>query len=457
MIPVWFIIVGVILFLVVLGLIGYTRLIHICEPNQVLIFSGGRRRSGDRRLGYHVIKGGRRVRYPLIERVDRLDLTNMVIDIQAQNAYSRGGIPLTVQGVANVKIAGHEPLLNNAIERFNGKGRQEIMQIAKATLEGSLRGILATMTPEQVNEDKLLFAERLVADVEQDMTALGLVVDTMKIQNVSDEVNYLDSIGRVRNAEIISKARVAEAIARADSIVRSAENEEREQKAAVEAEIAMAKANAQKRLTDAQTQRAALVAEEQAQVMAAVARAKAEVEVQKARIEQIRGQLEADVVQPARASAEAAANEAKAQTAGIIEDGRARAEALRRLATIYRESGPNAREILLTQKLEGVIEALTNVIPATHVEKVTMIDGGGGSLPGKALGTLEQIKQVFGVDVIEKINSIGERPAVSAPTPAPAPRPVPPVEAQEAPEAPIRIEPRRRAEPSIVVPPPPKG
>ncbi len=134
----------------------------------------------NRIVGYRIIKGGFGWRIPMLERVDRMDLTNMVIDVTAVNAYSKGGIPLSVQGVANVKVAGHEPLLNNAIERFLGKSRQEIIAIAKSTLEGSLRGILATMTPEQVNEDKILFAERLVLEVEQDMTALGLVVDTME-------------------------------------------------------------------------------------------------------------------------------------------------------------------------------------------------------------------------------------------------------------------------------------
>ena len=227
----WLIIIGVVIFFSIVFIATIKGLIYICAPNEVLIFSGSRRMEGGRSYGYRLVKGGRGLRVPLLERVDRMDLTNMAIDIQAVNAYSKGGIPLTVQGVANVKVAGHEPLINNAIERFLGKTRQEIMQIAKATLEGSLRGILATMTPEQVNEDKLLFAERLVHEVEQDMTALGLVVDTMKIQNVQDEVKYLDSLGRKRNAEIISKARIAEANAHADSEIQAAENMERQRRA----------------------------------------------------------------------------------------------------------------------------------------------------------------------------------------------------------------------------------
>src|SRR5687768_10154796 len=209
------IIAGVFLVVAILFLAGMRSLFYNCAPNEVLIFYGWARRRIDahREVGYRIVKGGLGFRKPLLERVDRMDLTNMVIDVSGSNAYSKGGIPLSVQGVANVKIAGHEPLLNNAIERFLGKSRAEIMQVAKATLEGSLRGILATMTPEQVNEDKILFAEKLVHEVEQDMTNLGLVVDTLKVQNVHDEVKYLDSIGRKKSAEVLSRARIAEAMA----------------------------------------------------------------------------------------------------------------------------------------------------------------------------------------------------------------------------------------------------
>lgn len=424
------------LVLILIGTGVIKGLIYICAPNECLIFSGSRRMDSGRSYGYRLIKGGRGVRVPLMERVDRMDLTNMGIDIQAVNAYSKGGIPLTVQGVANVKIAGHEPLIHNAIERFLGKTRQEVMQIAKATLEGSLRGILATMTPEQVNEDKILFAEKLVQEVEQDMTSLGLVVDTMKIQNVQDDVKYLDSLGRKRNAEVIAKARVAEAMAHADSEIQSAENQERQRRAQLEADTNIAKAEMQRRLTETLTRRDALVAEEQAQVIAAVAKAKAELEVQKARLEQVRSQLEADVVVPAKAQAEAAEADAKAQTASIIEEGRARADALRQLAETYRQAGPSARQVLVTQKLGGIIDALTDTIPETNVEKVTMIDsrsGGGNNVAGKAISMLEQVKQLFGIDIIEKLNGGPTPPKPEKPIQArfdvqPSPIPAPVVE-----------------------------
>lgn len=409
------IIIGiVVLAALVLFILSLPGLIHNSSPSEVLIFSGKRVREGDRVYGYRLKKGGMGLQVPLFEKVDRLDLTNMVIDVSATNAYCKGGIPLTVQGVANVKIAGHSPVLNNAIERFLGRSRAEIMQVAKATLEGALRGILSTMTPEQVNEDKLLFAERLVHEVEADMTALGLVVDTMKIQNVHDEVKYLDSIGRKRSAEVISTARVAEATARAQSIIRESENMQREVEGQINAQIQAAKADAQKRLTDALTRRDALVAEERAVVMAQVAQAKADVDVQKARVEQIRRKLDADVIQPAIAWSETASNEARASTASIIEDGRARAEALRALSDAWEKAGPAAREVMLTQKLQPIIEAITAMIAETKVDKVTMIDAGQGSLPAKAISTVEQVKQLFGIDLVEKVKQFGEQKTIEA-------------------------------------------
>lgn len=397
---------------VVVGLLavaGIKNLYYNCAPNEVLIFSGGRRRVGERTVGYRLVKGGGGLRVPLVERVDRMDLTNMVIDLAAQNAYSKGGVPLTVLGVANVKVAGHEPLLNNAIERFLGRNRTEIMGIAKATLEGSLRGILATLTPEQVNEDRNLFAERLVQEVEQDMTQLGLVVDTLKIQNVSDDLHYLDSIGRKRNAEIVSQARIAEAVAKADAVVAAAENREREVRSQISAQIEVAKAEANRRLTDALTRRDALVAEELSTVAAAVARAKAEVSVQQARTEQVRRQLEAEVIEPAKASCEAQEAQAKASCAPIVENGRARAEALLTLAESWTKAGGNAREIFLLQKIEPIIRQLTATISDTPVQKVTIIDNpgvGGDNTPTRLLALNEQIKEVFGIDVAEKLKAL---------------------------------------------------
>ncbi len=403
------IIIGVLVFFLLIFLLSLPSLIYICAPNEVLIFSGGRRREGDREYGYRLIKGGRGIRIPFLERVDRINLTNMPIDVSASNAYSKGGIPLTVQGVANVKIAGHEPVLNNAIERFLGKQREEIIAIAKATLEGSLRGVLSTMTPEEVNEDKILFAERLVHEVEADMTTLGLVVDTLKIQNVHDEVKYLDSMGRKRSAEVISSARVAEAKAKAESIVRAADNREQEQRAVIQGQIASANADAQKRLIDALSQRDAVVAEELSIVAAEVAKSKAEVAVQTARFEQVRLRLDAEVIQPAKASAEASQARAKAQYAGVIADGEARGDALRAMAHAWDAAGPSAREMMLSQKLELLIKAMGESISSAPIDQLTIMSSstGGNNQVNQLWNFATQIKETMGIDLVEKLKTLG--------------------------------------------------
>ena len=400
------IVVGVLIAAGIALFITIIRLVQVCQPNEVLIFSGSRRRIGNKSVGYRIVKGDRGIRKPMIERVDRMDLTNMIIDVSAVNAYSKGGVPLTVQGVANVKVAGHEPVLNNAIERFLGKSREEIISIAKATLEGSLRGVLSTLTPEQVNDDKLLFAERLVHEVEHDMTSLGLVVDTLKIQNVQDDVKYLDSIGRKQTAEVVRVAKIAEAKATAEAAIRAAENRQREVTAQINAQVSVVKADAQKRLTDALTKRDAVVAEEQATVAAALAQAQAEVQVQTARVEQARGQLEADVIAPAKAAYQEAEAQARADAAPIVQDGKARAEVLAQLAASWEKAGDNARQIFLLQKLDKVIAAITDVIGDTPIEKVAFIASGEGkdSIPLKTAATLEGIQQVLGIDLKEKID-----------------------------------------------------
>ena len=194
------------------------NLYYICQPSEILIFAGTKTRTHDRQeVGYRLVKGGSSIRVPLMEETFRMDLTNMIIELKVTNAYSKGGIPLNVEGVANIKIAGEEPTIHNAIERLLGKSRKQIELLAKQTLEGNLRGVLASLTPEQVNEDKIAFAKSLLEEAEDDLEKLGLVLDNLQIQNISDDVHYLDSIGRKQQAELLRDARIAEAKAKAES------------------------------------------------------------------------------------------------------------------------------------------------------------------------------------------------------------------------------------------------
>ncbi len=389
----------VLAFFAMMAVLVFRNLLYICGPNEVLIFSGGARVVEGRDLGYRVIKGGSSIRRPLIETVDKLDLTNMIIEVNVTNAYSKGGIPLTVAGVANVKIAGHEPVLNNAIERFLGWNRDAIMQVAKDTLEGNLRGVLSQLTPEQVNEDKITFAEKLLEEAEHDLTRLGLVLDTLKIQNVADEKGYLKSIGRKQSAELVTRSKIAEAKARTEAIQRDAENRRNARLTGIESEMAVATAENNKRVADAMSRREAVVAEETGRVKALVARAQADLAVQSARVEQVRRQLEADVIAPAEAACRAAQSEAKGAASKVLEDGRATATVLQQMIDTWRKGGENARDIFLVQKLQVLLGELVGTIRSARIDRITVLPADTGVSARKAVALSEELKGATGIDL----------------------------------------------------------
>jgi flotillin len=412
------------------------RLMHICQPNEVLIFSGAQRRMADGRvLGYQIIKGGRRVRRPLVEVVDRMDLTNMPIELAVTGAYSKGGIPLNVHGIANVKVAGEQPMLDNAIERFLGVDRHRIMAVAKETLEGNLRGVLATLTPEEVNADKIKFAQSLLNEAEDDLRHIGLELDTLKIQDVSDDVNYLDSIGRKQSAEVLKHATIAEARNKSDAACQSAQNRQQTEISRIDAQLGTLRADMARRITDAETKSSAMVAEAKGDVAAKLARAQAEVDVQKARVEQVRRQLQADVLEPARANKSAAEAQAKGEAVNIVEQGRATAAAMQEIATSWRRVGDNARQVFLMQKMDQLMRIVMSAAGDLKVDRLTVLGSSGGGQSGsdlasKLISLSEQLKAATGVDVV---GTLRDRLAGMAPPAAP-PRAVrPPVPAPAVP------------------------
>jgi flotillin len=402
----------------------FTRLLYVATPNQALIFSGSTRESGEKVIGYEFVRGGRRFRRPLLERVDTLDLSMFTVHVNVTGAFSKGGIPLTIQGVANVKLPGEEPLLTNAVERFLGRTREEVYTIAKETLEGNLRGVLASLTPEEVNEDKVRFAHMLVEEAEHDMSRMGLVLDTLKIQNVTDESGYLDAIGRVASAAVRRDAVIAEANAKADAAEQKWRNTMNAEVQKLETQISVARAENDRRISEATARRGAVIAEQQAEVQASIAQTQAEVSMQEARIEQVKLQLQADVIQPAEAARQQAEQNAKADAAKIIEQGRATATVLKNLAATYRGSGTSARDVLLMQKLVPMLGRITESMGSVKIDRLTVIGGGGGggvgggSLAGQLVSASEQIKAATGIDVPQMIK---DRYASPRP-PAPAPR-----------------------------------
>ncbi len=414
--------VGVVLGAVGLAVIGtliwaVKSLIVICLPNELVVVTGRARTTSDgQRVGYRLLHGGRTLRIPIVERVSRIDLRTIPIDVMVHNAYSKGGIPLIVQGIANVKVSARDPVSHNAVERLLDKPFQEMMHIAKDTLEGNLRGVLATLTPEEVNEDRLKFAHRLIDEADEDLKKLGLELDTLKIQNVTDEVNYLDSIGRQQTAEILKQARVAEAQRAAEAEQTEAASRQAAQVAAIQADLRITEENNRLRVRRAELEAEALARESEAKVAGEKARVVAEQELQKERVSLEQRRLEADVLLPARADREAAEQRAKGAAASIAEDGRSRLFVLEETIKLYQTAGNEAERIFILNMLPDIIREITKSVGDMDIDKVTVIDSGGrgtgvasaaSQLPEAIIKITEQIETATGVNILSRL---GDRP-----------------------------------------------
>ena len=396
-------------------------LIVICPPNRVAVISGRKRVLSDgRRVGYRILKGGRTMRIPLLEKVAWMDLNTIPLDVSVQNAYSRGAIPLNVQGIANVKVSSAEGLLENACERFLQVGSTQIGQIAKETLEANLRGVLATLSPEEVNEDRLKFSQQLIDEADDDIKTLGLELDVMKIQNVTDDVNYLESVGRRLTAEVIRDARVAEANRVAEAKQAEAEARRAAEVASIEADKAIVEESNALRVRTAELEAISRAREEEALIAGETAKAVASQELESERIELEKRRIEADVVVPARADLEARQLQAQAQAATIIEDGKAQVEVFKRLTDQYQSAGADGHDVLVLTMLPDLIDKIVATVANVSIDRVAIVDTGGGGggngdgnggsrggipglmsqLPASLVAMTEQIEAATGVDIL---------------------------------------------------------
>ena len=186
--------------------------------------------------------------------------------------------------------------------------------------------------------------------------------------------------------------------------------------AKVEAEIATARAEGQRRIAEAQTRKGALVAESRGQVQALLAKASAEVDVQKARLAQVRFQLIADKVKPAEAKKAQMIAQARGSASKIVEEGKATATAIRALGMTWAKAGDNARQIFVAQKLQSLVSTMMRTVGEMPIDKITVIDkelaANGSNFAVKAAVTSEQLKQMLGVDITQIANRLGGQPAL---------------------------------------------
>jgi flotillin len=453
------VIVAVILVMVfIIGIVMILSRYTKVGPNQVLIISGRDHRYADpdgtvRKRGFRIVKGGGTFVYPVIEKVDVLSLELLTIDVQTPEVYTSKGVPVKVDGVAQIKVKGDDVSIATSAEQFLGKSTQEIQQIATQTLEGHLRAILGTMTVEEIYQNRDAFASKVQEVAAGDMANMGLGIVSFTIRDIRDTQGYLDALGKPRIAQVKRDAIIAQAEADRDATIKSSQATQAGQEAKFAADTRIAEAQRDYQSNVAQYQAAVnqkkaesdlaydlqkfktgqLVKAEEVQVN--IIEKQKQIELQQQEIMRRQKELEANVQKPADAErykvetlanakkfqleteaagaasatkatgfaqadvnkatgiAEAEANKAKglAQAAIIEAQGRANAEAIRLKAEAFQKYNEAAVIELLVKVLPEIAAKISE--PLSKTEKIVIINSGNGPGGGasKLTGDVTQI------------------------------------------------------------------
>jgi flotillin len=318
--------------------------------------------------------------------------------------------------------------------------------------------VLAKLTPEEVNEDRLGFAKHLSDEADHDLKKLGLQLDVLKIQHVADRVGYLASIGEKRTAEALRDAQIAKAAAEAETRQKQAEarklaevamadneaeikqrqaaarqlaqiaeaNADAEIKqqqatarrlsdvAAAEADVKIAEARNLLRVRQAELGREAETTERVARIVALKAETEAKTEMETQRVMMEKTRLQADVVQPAEARRIAAEADAKALASPIFEQGKAQAEVLRMLYAEIQKAGDTGLQVFLAEKLPAMLGVTVDAMKNVQVDRMTIVDSGNGQGLANAttqkvnasIAALEQVAGALGLDLDKFVKRI---------------------------------------------------
>ncbi len=216
-------------------------------PNQVLVVSGRKHRYVEpdgtvMSRGFRIVKGGGTFVMPVFEKVDVLSLELLTIDVQTPEVYTSKGVPVKVDGVAQIKIKGDDISIATASEQVLSKTIDEIKSVATQTLEGHLRAILGTMTVEDIYQNRDAFASKVQEVAAGDMANMGLGIVSFTIRDIRDGQGYLDALGKPRIAQVKRDATIAQAEADRDSMIRSAQATQAGQEAKFIADTRIAEA-----------------------------------------------------------------------------------------------------------------------------------------------------------------------------------------------------------------------
>jgi len=215
--------------------------INTVGPNEALVVSGGCCGAQNRKT----IIGGWGWAWACVTNVQRLSLEVMTLNPRSENVETSEGVPLTVTGVAQVKVMTEPELLAIACEQFLGKSVQHIERVILQTMEGHLRAILGTLSVEAIYQDRDQFAQLVREVAAPDVGRMGIEILSFTIKDVFDSVEYLESLGRAQTANVKRDADIGVAEANRDAGIREAECEKARMDTKYSADTKIAKSKRQ--------------------------------------------------------------------------------------------------------------------------------------------------------------------------------------------------------------------
>ncbi len=453
---------GVAIFAIAILVAGYLK----APPDTAYIISGPMKK--------RILIGKAGWRLPFFERVDKLSLSVMQVDVKTSEAVPTNEfINVTVDGVANIKISSNPELLKRAAESLLGKTRQELVTLVTQVLEGNMREIVGSVGLKEMVQDRQGVAKKITENVVPDMEKLGIEVVNFNIQNFKDGAGTIENMG-IDNVEQIRKnAQIAKANAQRDIAIATSNAQQEANAVKVEAEKKIAEQNAALAVQQAEmkvradTKKAQADAAysiqqenqrktiEIAKTEADIARREKEAELAEKEIAIKERELDADVKKQAdalkyqsekqaeaaliqrqreadarkyealkaaeakRAEAEALRYAMEQEAEGIRAKGLAEAEAIEKKAEAQKKMGEaSVLEMYLTALPEVVKNAAT---PLARTDKIVMYgEGNSTKLVRDVMNSTDQImegmKQSTGIDLTSLLAGfVGGRAASVAP------------------------------------------
>ncbi len=446
----WLILAGIVIVVIALIILTLAKQYRKVGPNEVLIISGGKKKTvalpdGTKiRVGYRYRLGGGTFVLPFVETVYTLPMDVITLNIKTPEVLTNSGVPIMAEATAQVKVDSSDASIRLAAEQFLGTGKEGIRDVAMNVLEGHMREVIGTMTVEEIYRGRQEFSTKVTEAIRTDFGRMGLAMLSFSLKDISDAQGYLDSLSKPQIAAAKRDAAIAEAETQKEAIIKSSQARKEGEVARLAAEALIAKAQWENEAKKSESQVSVNQRKAQAdfsyeleryrlsqQIKKEEAKMKAIEKEEAIKIEELEiarreKELEASVVKPADARKYQIRAEAEAEEYRIQAEAKGKAAALRvegeAEADLMKQKGTAEAEAMLKKAhawdkynqaavLEMYLKALPELTkavsePLAKVDKIVVVGGGE-----KSLGTTKITAQVAEVlsqmpDVVKSLTGV---------------------------------------------------